>query len=100
MLNLLLSLSISSDCHLAVYVLSGDTDGFDGQEEIAGAVLKPDSLHMSKNLKKILSGIASIIDITKWVTKQKQRGDINLLTDLPIFVNLKKNMANENLSPL
>jgi hypothetical protein len=34
MLNLLHSLSISSDCHLAVYALTGETDGFDGQEEI------------------------------------------------------------------
>ena len=42
--NLLLSLGIALDGHPRVHALAGDTDGVDGQEEIAGAVLGPDSL--------------------------------------------------------
>ena len=40
----LLSLGIALDGHPRVHALAGDTDGVDGQEEIAGAVLGPDSL--------------------------------------------------------
>jgi glycerate 2-kinase len=40
----LLALGIALDGHPGVYALAGDTDGVDGQEEIAGAFLGPDSL--------------------------------------------------------
>jgi glycerate 2-kinase len=40
----LLSLAIALDCQQGVYAIAGDTDGVDGQEDIAGAVLTPDSL--------------------------------------------------------
>jgi len=40
----LLSLAIALDGHPRVHALAGDTDGVDGQEEIAGATIAPDSL--------------------------------------------------------
>lgn len=40
----LLALGIAVDGHPAIHALAGDTDGVDGQEEIAGACLAPDSL--------------------------------------------------------
>jgi hydroxypyruvate reductase len=40
----LLSLGIALDGHARIHALAGDTDGVDGQEEIAGAYLAPDSL--------------------------------------------------------
>lgn len=40
----LLSLGIALDGHAGIHALAGDTDGVDGQEEIAGAYLAPDSL--------------------------------------------------------
>ncbi|WP_395407304.1 glycerate kinase [Pseudoduganella sp. UC29_106] len=40
----LLSLGIALDGLPGVHALAGDTDGVDGQEEIAGAVLAPDTL--------------------------------------------------------
>jgi glycerate 2-kinase len=40
----LLSLAIALEGHPKIYALAGDTDGVDGQEEIAGALLRPDSL--------------------------------------------------------
>jgi hydroxypyruvate reductase len=40
----LLSLAIALDGHPRIHALAGDTDGVDGQEEIAGAVIAPDSL--------------------------------------------------------
>jgi hydroxypyruvate reductase len=40
----LLSLGIALDGHARIHALAGDTDGVDGQEEIAGALLRPDSL--------------------------------------------------------
>ncbi len=40
----LLSLGIALDGHPRIHALAGDTDGVDGQEEIAGAILLPDSL--------------------------------------------------------
>jgi glycerate 2-kinase len=40
----LLSLGIALNGLPGVYALAGDTDGVDGQEEIAGAVLTPDTL--------------------------------------------------------
>ena len=40
----LLSLALSLDSRDGVFALAGDTDGVDGQDEIAGAVLSPDTL--------------------------------------------------------
>jgi glycerate 2-kinase len=40
----LLSLAIALEGHGRIHALAGDTDGVDGQEEIAGAYLSPDSL--------------------------------------------------------
>ena len=40
----LLSLAIALDGRPGVFALAGDTDGVDGQEEIAGAVVAPDTL--------------------------------------------------------
>ncbi len=40
----LLSLAIALDSCAGIYALAADTDGVDGQEEIAGALLAPDTL--------------------------------------------------------
>jgi glycerate 2-kinase len=46
----LLSLAIALDGHARIYALAGDTDGVDGQEEIAGACIGPDSLARARVL--------------------------------------------------
>jgi glycerate 2-kinase len=46
----LLSLGIALDGHQRIHALAGDTDGVDGQEEIAGATLSPDSLARARAL--------------------------------------------------
>jgi len=40
----LLSLAITLDGHPGIHAIAGDTDGVDGAEEIAGAIVGPDSL--------------------------------------------------------
>ncbi|GAC1664672.1 MAG: glycerate kinase [Steroidobacteraceae bacterium] len=40
----LLSLAIALEGHARIHALAGDTDGVDGQEEIAGGLIGPDSL--------------------------------------------------------
>jgi glycerate 2-kinase len=40
----LLALAVALDGHPRIHALAGDTDGVDGQEEIAGALMAPDSL--------------------------------------------------------
>ena len=40
----LLSLAIALEGHARIHGIAGDTDGVDGQEEIAGAVMAPDTL--------------------------------------------------------
>jgi glycerate 2-kinase len=40
----LLSLGLTLRGHAGIHAIAGDTDGVDGQEEIAGALLAPDSL--------------------------------------------------------
>ena len=40
----LLSVGVALNGHARIYALAGDTDGVDGQEEIAGALLTPDTL--------------------------------------------------------
>ena len=46
----LLSLALSLDSRDGVWALAGDTDGVDGQDEIAGAVLSPDTLARARAL--------------------------------------------------
>jgi hydroxypyruvate reductase len=46
----LLSLAIALEGHGRIHALAGDTDGVDGQEEIAGAYLSPDSLERAQAL--------------------------------------------------
>jgi hydroxypyruvate reductase len=46
----LLSLALSLQSHSRIYALAGDTDGVDGQEEIAGGMLAPDSLSRAWSL--------------------------------------------------
>jgi glycerate 2-kinase len=40
----LLALGVALDAHPRIHALAGDTDGVDGQEEIAGALIVPDTL--------------------------------------------------------
>jgi hydroxypyruvate reductase len=49
----LLALGVALDGQAGVYALAGDTDGVDGQEEIAGAILAPDTLQRAwaKNIR-------------------------------------------------
>jgi hydroxypyruvate reductase len=46
----LLSLAIALEAHGRIHALAGDTDGVDGQAEIAGAYLSPDSLERARAL--------------------------------------------------
>jgi len=46
----LLSLAIALEGHGRIHALAGDTDGVDGQEEIAGAYMSPDSLARARVL--------------------------------------------------
>jgi glycerate 2-kinase len=46
----LLSLAIALEEHERIHALAGDTDGVDGQEEIAGAYMSPDSLSRARAL--------------------------------------------------
>jgi len=46
----LLSLAIALEGHARIHALAGDTDGVDGQEEIAGAWIGPDSLARAASL--------------------------------------------------
>jgi len=46
----LLSLAIALEGHPGIHALAGDTDGVDGQEEIAGGYLGPHSLSRAESL--------------------------------------------------
>jgi hydroxypyruvate reductase len=46
----LLSLGLAVEGVAGIFAIAGDTDGVDGQEEIAGAVLTPDSLERARAL--------------------------------------------------
>jgi glycerate 2-kinase len=46
----LLALAIALDGHPHIHALAGDTDGVDGQEEIAGACIAPDTLQRAAAL--------------------------------------------------
>jgi glycerate 2-kinase len=56
----LLALGLALDGHAGIYALAGDTDGMDGTEPIAGALLYPDSLVRAKELG--LQACASLHD--------------------------------------
>lgn len=45
----LLSLGVALNGEPGVFALAGDTDGVDGQEEIAGALLRPDTLSRARD---------------------------------------------------
>ena len=47
----LLSLAIALEGHPRIHALAGDTDGVDGQEEIAGACIGPDTLARAWSLR-------------------------------------------------
>jgi glycerate 2-kinase len=53
----LLALGVALDGHRGIHAIAGDTDGVDGQEEIAGAWLAPDSLARAwaKGIKPLVS---------------------------------------------
>ncbi|MBL8706736.1 MAG: glycerate kinase [Rhodospirillales bacterium] len=44
----LLGLAVALDAHPAIHAIAGDTDGIDGTEDNAGAVLGPDSLERAR----------------------------------------------------
>ena len=46
----LLSLGLALDGEGGIHAIAGDTDGVDGQEEIAGAMLRPDTLARAREL--------------------------------------------------
>lgn len=46
----LLALGLALNGHPRIYALSGDTDGVDGMEEIAGALLYPDTLARAREI--------------------------------------------------
>lgn len=46
----LLALALALEDHPAIYALAGDTDGVDGQAEIAGAFITPDTLARARAL--------------------------------------------------
>jgi hydroxypyruvate reductase len=47
----LLSLAVAIDGLPGVFALAGDTDGIDGAEEIAGAIIAPDTLERAAKLR-------------------------------------------------
>jgi glycerate 2-kinase len=47
----LLSLAVTLDALPGVFALAGDTDGVDGAEEIAGAIITPDTLQRAAKLR-------------------------------------------------
>jgi hydroxypyruvate reductase len=46
----LLALAIELDRHDSIYAIAGDTDGIDGMEEVAGAVIGPSTLHLAESM--------------------------------------------------
>jgi hydroxypyruvate reductase len=46
----LLSLAVALDGEAGVYAIAGDTDGVDGREEVAGALVTPDTLQRAQRL--------------------------------------------------
>jgi len=56
----LLSLGIALNGEEGVHAIAGDTDGVDGQEEIAGALLRPDTLSRARG--RDMQPLASLAD--------------------------------------
>jgi glycerate 2-kinase len=48
--ELLLSLAVELDGRPRIFAIAGDTDGADGAEEVAGAIVAPDSLERARGL--------------------------------------------------
>ena len=46
----LLSLAVELDGRPRIFAIAGDTDGTDGAEEVAGAIITPDSLERARRL--------------------------------------------------
>ena len=46
----LLSLAVELDGRPRIFAIAGDTDGVDGAEEVAGAIVTPDSLERARGL--------------------------------------------------
>lgn len=44
----LLGLAVALEAHPGIYAIAGDTDGIDGTEDNAGAILRPDSLERAR----------------------------------------------------
>ena len=56
----LLSLAVELDGRPRIFAIAGDTDGVDGAEEVAGAIITPDSLERARRLG--LNARASLAD--------------------------------------
>jgi glycerate 2-kinase len=56
----LLSMAVELDARPRIFAIAGDTDGVDGAEEVAGAVVTPDSLERARQLG--LNARASLAD--------------------------------------
>jgi hydroxypyruvate reductase len=56
----LLSLAVELDGRPRIFAIAGDTDGVDGAEEVAGAIVTPDSLERARRLG--LNARASLAD--------------------------------------
>jgi glycerate 2-kinase len=48
--ELLLSMAVELDGRPRIFAIAGDTDGADGAEEVAGAIVTPDSLERARGL--------------------------------------------------
>jgi glycerate 2-kinase len=46
----LLSMAVELDARPRIFAIAGDTDGVDGAEEVAGAIVTPDSLERARRL--------------------------------------------------
>ena len=54
----LLSLAVALDGRPQIFAIAGDTDGVDGAEEVAGAIVTPDSLERARALGLDAQGLA------------------------------------------
>ena len=49
-MEFLLSMAVELDGRPRIFAIAGDTDGTDGAEEVAGAIVTPDSLERARQL--------------------------------------------------
>ena len=54
----LLSLAVELDGRPRIFAIAGDTDGVDGAEEVAGAIVTPDSLERARQARPQRAGVA------------------------------------------